>query len=226
MLALTTRCPQSIVHYSVLSVRYASFSRGTAGDHRIPKVLGSPARSILKRGRFAALFDLPPPMNDAAIRLDFRPHVELVASARRFVSDFYGSVLGDPDLSSRIALATHELLENVIKYSTDGRGSFQIEVADAEGGRVVRIVAANKTTAEHALALEHLLHELSSAPDPLRYYQELMRKSVTRQDTSAGLGLARIRAEGEMSVRFGAMTDGVAIIAEIQLSPMHTGGSP
>jgi hypothetical protein len=165
-------------------------------------------------------------MDDAAIRLDFRPRVELVASARQFVSDFFGSVLGDPDLSSRVALATHELLENVIKYSSDGRGSFRIELADSDGGRVLRIIAANKTTAEQAHALEHLLEKLSSAPDPLIYYQELMRKAVTRKDTSAGLGLARIRAEGEMSVRFGAMADGVSIIAEIPLSPMRTGGSP
>ncbi|MGA2447386.1 MAG: DUF6272 family protein [Polyangiaceae bacterium] len=158
-----------------------------------------------------------PDMDDAILCLDFRPHTELVTSARQFVSDFYARVLSDPDLASQLALATHELLENVIKYSTDGRGRFKIELVRTGETRVVRIVAANKTSPERARELRRRLDELSSAPDPLVYYQELMRKTAMRTDPSAGLGLARIRAEGDMDVSFCATDDVVSITAELSL---------
>jgi hypothetical protein len=159
-----------------------------------------------------------PEIDDAILCLDFRPHAELVTSARQFVSDFYARILSDPNLGSQVALATHELLENVIKYSTDGRGSFKIELVRTDDGRVLRIVAANRTSPERAHELRQVLDELSSAPDPMAYYQALMRRTATRADSSAGLGLARIRAEGDMRVRFGATDDDVvSITAELSL---------
>jgi hypothetical protein len=44
------------------------------------------------------------------ILLSFRPSVGLISSTRRFAGDFLGSLLQDPDATSRVALTIHELL--------------------------------------------------------------------------------------------------------------------
>src|SRR5688572_32770297 len=62
----------------------------------------------------------------SALRLSFRPTTTLISSTRRFAGDVLGSVLRDPDSTSRIALAIHELLENTLKYSTDGQALLNV----------------------------------------------------------------------------------------------------
>src|SRR6478609_7914316 len=85
--------------------------------------------------------------------LSFEKRPELVSIVRRFVTDFYDRTLGDPDAISRLALATHELLENAVKYSRDGRAKVRIEVS-GQGGRVkVRIRTKNRGRPEDA---EHI----------------------------------------------------------------------
>jgi hypothetical protein len=157
-------------------------------------------------------------MNGAAIRLDFRPHVDLITSARKFVSDFYQRVLADPDAVSRVALATHELLENVIKYSSDGHSHLEIELAESPSGDILRIRASNRTTPERARELCALVAELEEAPDPFALYLEMMRRTAKREEGS-GLGLIRIRAETEMNVRCVVQGDEVTIIVEGHVVP-------
>ncbi len=49
------------------------------------------------------------------IELRFSPSPELIPVVRRFVSAFYERLLSQADAASRLALATHELLENTCK---------------------------------------------------------------------------------------------------------------
>jgi hypothetical protein len=157
-------------------------------------------------------------VNAAALRLDFRPHVDLVSSARKFVSEFYERVLSDPEAVSRVALATHELLENVIKYSSDGRSHLEIELSETSDGDMLRIRASNRTTPERAGELRQLITELEEAPDPFALYLQMMRRNALRADGS-GLGLIRIRAETEMDVRLDIRGDEVTIIVEGPVVP-------
>ena len=46
--------------------------------------------------------------------LVFRPNIKLVSTVRRFTGEFYRRVLVDQELASRLALATHEMLENAM----------------------------------------------------------------------------------------------------------------
>jgi anti-sigma regulatory factor (Ser/Thr protein kinase) len=69
--------------------------------------------------------------------VSFEKRPELVSIVRRFVSDFYDRTLADPEATSRVALATHELLENAVKYSRDGRAKVRIEVSGR--GEKVRV---------------------------------------------------------------------------------------
>lgn len=150
--------------------------------------------------------------------LEFRPYVELVTRAREFVTDFYEQLLSDADAVSRVALATHELLENVVKYSSDGRSHFEIELLDLDGENTVRIRARNRTTPERANELQRLVSEISLG-EPLGMYQRFMRRAAARQDGGSGLGLARIRAEAEMTVRCDVKGDEVTIVVEGLVAP-------
>ncbi|HZU81618.1 MAG TPA: hypothetical protein VE987_01820 [Polyangiaceae bacterium] len=141
-----------------------------------------------------------------------------MTSARKFVSDFYEHVLGDADTVSRVALATHELLENVIKYSSDGRSHLEIELMETSLGDVLRIRARNRTTVQRAGELKALVSELEASTDPFALYLKMMRRSGLQQEGS-GLGLIRIRAETDMDVRCDVDGDVVTIIVEGQVAP-------
>ncbi len=142
--------------------------------------------------------------------LVFRPSVVLTTSVRRFVSDFYERVLDDEDSTSRLAMATQELLENAVKYGSHGETVLRIEVLRSEG--LVRIHTSNRSDALNIAILERRISEMRSAADPFGFYQRLLRATV-HEPAGSGLGLARIRCEGEMEVDLTVEGDRVAINA-------------
>jgi hypothetical protein len=148
----------------------------------------------------------------SAIRLSFRPTTMLISSTRRFAGDLLGTVFRDPDSTSRIALVIHELLENTLKYSTDGQAMLHVTVGDEEGGRRhVEVTARNRATPEQAMDLGRRISALAEAPDPMALYVGLMRESAQR--SGSGLGLARIRVEGEMQLSCALEGDAVIVSA-------------
>ena len=148
----------------------------------------------------------------SAIHLTFRPTTTLITSTRRFAGDVLGAILRDPDSTSRIALAIHELLENTLKYSTDGQALLDVRVGnEVNGRRRVEVTARNKATPEQANDLGRRIHALSVTDDPMALYVGLMRESAQR--SGSGLGLARIRVEGEMQLSCALEGDAVIVSA-------------
>jgi anti-sigma regulatory factor (Ser/Thr protein kinase) len=154
-------------------------------------------------------------IEEASLKLEFRPDIDLVSVVRRFVADFYTRILADPDAASRIALAVHELLENTVKHSIDGETSVTIDVEEDGTSSAIIIAASNRAAPEHMRQVSLLLDEMDRSQDPFSHYQSLLRKNARRTDGS-GLGLARIRAEGEMSMRYSIHDDRITIVAETQ----------
>lgn len=143
--------------------------------------------------------------------LKFRPNVALVSTVRRFVEEFFAEFLDDPDSTSRIALATHELLENAVKYASDEETVLAIEIfSGADGRRSVSIQTTNRAKPENIARVRALVDEMNQA-DPLAFYQTVMRRSLSVPVGSSGLGIARIRAECEMSVEL-KVDDGVVTL--------------
>lgn len=145
--------------------------------------------------------------------LIFRPNLELVSIVRRFVSDFYARMLNDPDAVSRVALATHELLENAVKYSTDGGTSLSITVDHGESESLISIRMTNRASKENVDMLRGIFEEMTAESDPFAQYQTAMARSAKRKEGS-GLGLVRVRAEGEMTMSYTINDDCVCILAQ------------
>jgi hypothetical protein len=158
---------------------------------------------------------------NAYVELNFRPNVQLVSVVRRFVSEFYQRTLGDPDGTSRVALATHELLENAVKYSKDGETTIRIEVDLNRSPRTVSIMLRNRADEAHIAAIKEILEGIAAKDDAFEFYQELIARRARHKEGS-GLGLARICAEGEMRVKFEVSdTDMVTLEATT-----NVGGAP
>jgi len=154
----------------------------------------------------------------AHFELAFAPNMRVVATVRRFVGEFYAEVLGDAETTSRLTIASHELIENAVKYAADGETEINIDVqsTEEEGSTFVTIDTRNRTDAKHIAALKSIIDELSQATDPMAFYQTLLRRSARREHGS-GLGLGRIHAEADMSVSCEVAGDAVTLRAQARI---------
>jgi hypothetical protein len=144
--------------------------------------------------------------------LRFRPNVRLVSVVRRFVESFYALILKDPATTDRMALATHELLENAVKYSSDGETGVRVEVDQKPSPWEIRIRTWNRACPEDISVLEQRSKRFSSAADMFTLYQELMAEA-SKRDEGSGLGLARICSEAEMQLAFEIDESQVCVLA-------------
>jgi two-component sensor histidine kinase len=149
------------------------------------------------------------------LEICFRPTIATVNEARRLVAALYHPVLGDADAAGRIALTTHELLENALKYSIDGSTVIRVELSREP--RNVKIETRNAISVERRAGLEEAFDEMDRATDADTFYQFAMHRTRTRRHGS-GLGLARIWAEGEMKISRSYDGDEVRITAVTTIS--------
>lgn len=130
------------------------------------------------------------------LTLDTDPRI--VSITRRFVEQAMEKLVDDADAVFRVAMAAHELLENAAKYARNRQACLALRLEpDRDGGRQAVLTMMNQTSDDHIERLRRNFEEMNSREDPYDYYFELMRRNAADVNVS-GLGLARIRAEGEM----------------------------
>ncbi len=148
-----------------------------------------------------------------ALTLCFEPLAEQIGSLRSALSDLCKPHLGDPDELSRVLLAAHELLENIVKYSTGTIAEFHFALEPAGAGLRVRLRTKNCAHPERLADVQRRLDALRAARDPVSHYDELIRAAAGRRDGS-GLGLARIPAESELTLGYEIEQDCLILTAE------------
>ena len=136
----------------------------------------------------------------------------MVTSTRKFVSDLLDSIRVDADATSRVALATHELLENTLRHSKDGRARLALVLDETQDGWRIAVRLCNRADKDRIDDVRRRVESLASAEDPMPVYLALMLESAQREDGS-GLGLARIRAEADMQLSCDVDGDLVTIVA-------------
>lgn len=156
------------------------------------------------------------PDTPAMFATSFPPEAQLVAAVRRFVTDFYARVLRDADSSARVALATHELLENAVAYCASGDVTIRVSVSPFRSRYLVRVRTRNVASPHDIEELKRIIDEMDRVPDPATFFQRRMRESVLDTQGS-GLGLPRICAEAAMELRCTTMGDEVEIAAQTVL---------
>jgi hypothetical protein len=162
---------------------------------------------------------MPVPVNPRAaakrsphVEVGFSPTIALISLVRTFVSDFYARVLS-ANVCEMVAMATHELLENAVKYGIDDQATLRVDVEHEDASDRVSIRIRNRSTPANIESLRGVLTRIKEQPDPLAHYVTLMRETSKREHGS-GLGLARIRAEGDMDLTLEVTGDLVSILAQ------------
>jgi anti-sigma regulatory factor (Ser/Thr protein kinase) len=140
-----------------------------------------------------------------ALTLDDVPHV------RRFVERIHRGVVHNDEAISRLAMATHELLENAVKFSVDGGATLRIDIDDDSR---VCITTRNRAAPEDLADLRAIASQLEDAPNPMVVYLSLMRRAPTSR---GGLGLGRVAAEADMQIGLELDGDVVQIQARTEL---------
>ncbi len=153
-----------------------------------------------------------------SVDLACAPGLDQVSSIREFIESYYRLVLHDPDLISRVAIAAHELLENAAKYSATGGSRLRIEITGGTAPRTVSVSVSNRPDPARLEELKGTISELDRIDDADALYQEYLERAARRQEGS-GLGLARIRAEAEMSLVIEIDGNDVCVKAETPLQP-------
>jgi hypothetical protein len=146
------------------------------------------------------------------------PGVELINSTREYLADFCKDLTGDAELTSCVALAAHELLENVLKYSSDGVAVLDVGLLQQHAGQVLRMKIRNRSEGTSIAELRRRIGELQAPNSPTSVYYRLLGVVDSESDES-GLGLARICAEADMSLTCEVDGDEVTVVAERPLEP-------
>ncbi len=120
---------------------------------------------------------------------------------------------GDEDAATRLRLTAHELLENIVKYSSQGACELCFSLRRNVGGALEATVQTrNLPRKENRADAEERLAALTAARDPLEHYDSIVADSA-RQPAGSGLGLARIHAETEYRLSHRFEGDALLIIA-------------
>jgi hypothetical protein len=136
----------------------------------------------------------------------------IVSPTRRLVEAKLAPALEDEDAVFRVAMTAHELLENAAKYASDGKARLEVEVSPRGDDAIVRVVVTNNSTKEHIDHLGTCYAEMNAETDAMAHYFTLMRRNAKAGSLSR-LGLARVRAEGEMDIEVDIEGEKVKIVA-------------
>jgi two-component sensor histidine kinase len=129
--------------------------------------------------------------------LNVKPYPRMVSRVRRLVEREFSEGGGAPEAVFRLAMVTHELLENAVKYSDGSEVHLEVHLDLARGDMLARMT--NSASPKHRERLRERVGMLKNAERPSEIYEDLMRLPP-ETDGESGLGLARIVSEGHLDL--------------------------
>ena len=150
------------------------------------------------------------PTAQLAVTLTAPPNSRLVAALSALVAEFCRGLVADVTVVSRFHMAAQELAENLVKYSVGREVRLNVSLTGTAQSAELRLCATNRSTLGQLNEVERCLAALVNAQDPTQHYDSLMRASAPK-DQGSGLGLARLRAEGELTVDYSIDGDQLTI---------------
>src|SRR5688572_3617748 len=99
----------------------------------------------------------------------------LAGKIANWLIDFCQMTIGDTETTSRLHMATHELVENVLKYGTTPELGLEFELVRGDQHSYVRIMTRNTAAPEQLEEVARRVSELRAAVDPIAYYDQLIR---------------------------------------------------
>jgi hypothetical protein len=204
-------CRTSSARESALRHEIVEFGKHGALSLAAQRPAGNIAGRVAMRARSTG-------SDEVLFELRFQPTVALASTVRKFVCDFYRELL-DAEMSNKLAMATHEMLENACHYSIDRRSELVIALHRIGAQYVVTIRTKNRASDERLDKVRRALDEVVGAEDPAALYNQLVRRAAKRQDGGSGLGLGRIRAEADLSLSYAIEGDTIIVTAEGQFQP-------
>jgi len=151
----------------------------------------------------------------ARVSMALSPPTSFVKSVIGWLTHLSQLTLQDPEMASRVRIAVAELTENVIKYGRSGSQRVDIVLEQRHGQLYLRIETTNSAPERDIGRAVELLSQLRDSVDPVAYYDQLILSvAPTREPGVSGLGLARIRAEGELELDYRVQGDVLTISVE------------
>ena len=151
----------------------------------------------------------------ASVELDFTPDASTPSRGREFLVNACAELLPDRELSFRLGVAAHELLENVLKYASGGKRSVSVGFQKSNGTTQAYVRSRNRAGQPQLTRLSNTIDRIrnSDAPDDL--YDSFIEAGV--DGLGSGLGLIRIRAEALMDLAYDIEDDTVTILATLPI---------
>lgn len=157
---------------------------------------------------------LPRSEGPVQLAIRMRPPWRFIDEIRRFVESFCACAPGCPEhREAQLAVAVHELVQNAVPRAGQGDVELLLDV-DPNLDRVIVEVTNPCTDAEYE-ELRRRVERMNAQPDALVHYVETMRSAPSH--VRGGLGLARIRYEGQLEISLRRDAGKVTVVAQGKL---------
>lgn len=130
------------------------------------------------------------------LTMRMKPPWVFIDELRRFVESFCACAMPGGDREAQLALAVHELMQNAVPHSHGEEVELTLEV-EPSADRVA-VSVTNACTEEEFHALAEKVAKMNGERDALQHYLRAMKE--TPAQTRGGLGLARVRFEGQLDL--------------------------
>ena len=160
----------------------------------------------------------PLPTAQLAVTMTALSNSRLVTALSALICEFCRGLISDPQVVSRFHMAAQELAENLVKYSVGREVRLAAALTGTAENAELSLRATNRSTPAQLDQVERCLAALVKAADPTAHYDRLLREAAPREEGS-GLGLARLRAEGELNVDYSIEGDLLTISVHASVGP-------